>query len=162
MTEKITNIMIPDTGMKVDIEKMVIWGLRKHDYVYKYVKVGDDLVVNMVFHFVPINETPISYDSVISEFDTEETPMKSDKEPEYKGTLDKYYKTTKTIKAPNNTMLFKHWVNENKIKQFTLQSFIAANVTITKEQAEKIVTHQIQKKTIRQIDTNMFKIVKEL
>ena len=149
MTE-INHIMLPEKTKKVDIEKLVIWALRKNNNVYKDVNVGDTLVIDMTFDFVPEQETPISYNDIIGEFDTE--PELDDKIPS--GRI--------MFRSPNNTMLFKHWVEENQIKKFTLQSFTSANVGISKEQAVKIISHQIHKKTIVQTDTDTFKIVKEL
>jgi hypothetical protein len=151
--------MVSEGETKIDIEKLVVWALRKQNCMYATVKPGEAFPISFEFHFIKHTSVPIDYNSIIGDFDTEETPMESDKEPEYIGTFDKQYKS---IKAPNNTMLFKHWVEENKIKRFTLQSFVAANPTINKEQAEKIVTHQIHKRTICQVQNNTFKIVKEL
>ncbi|MCK5018114.1 MAG: hypothetical protein KAS32_13740 [Candidatus Peribacteraceae bacterium] len=72
--------------------------------------------------------------------------------------------TSKTLmgRAPNNTELFKTWVEDNNIKKFDRQEFIDAYECITKEKATKIIFHQINLETIRQLGTNRFEVIKEL
>lgn len=65
-------------------------------------------------------------------------------------------------RAPNNTELFKTWVADEKIVKFDRQEFIDAYPVISKEKATKIISYQIDKKTIRQLGVNRFEVVGEL
>ena len=153
MIEITNHIMLSGDETKIDIEKLIVWALRKQDYIFDTAFLNTEKKIVFTFGFIPEQEAPKSYTDIIGDFDTE---------PETRSDIQEDIQSYISTKAPNNTMLFKHWVEENKIKKFTLQSFTAANVGITKEQAIKIISHQIHKKTIVQLDNDTFKIVKEL
>lgn len=156
--------MLSGDETKIDIEKLIVWALRKQDYIFDTAFLNTEKKIVFTFGFIPEQEAPMSYNDIIGEFDTEIVD-KIANDPDIELVLDEQRKLSGNkimFRSPNNTMLFKHWVEENKIKKFTLQSFTAANVGITREQAVKIISHQIHKKTIVQLDNDTFKIVKEL
>lgn len=148
MTEISTRIMLSENHKKIDIEKLVTYALRKNDYMYDSAVLNSEIDINFTFHFIPESETPVSYDSIIGDFDTE--PDEENKIPS-----DKIL-----FRAPNNTALFKHWIESENIDKFTLESFVVQNQLINRESAIKILSHQIRKKNLLQIDNDTFRVVK--
>ena len=161
------NISIASDGTQMDIEKIVIWSLRKNNIKYTLVNPGDEIVITFKFDIVSEKETPFKYSNIIGDFDTE-PDLSLQKEiandPELEIVLDEHKIPSDHImfRAPNNTMLFRNWVNEHKIKQFTLESFCAIHPTINRESAEKIISHQIRLKKLLQLDNTTFKVVGEI
>jgi len=159
MTEISTRIMLSENHKKVDIEKLVTYALRKNDYMYDSAILNSEIDINFTFHFIPESETPVSYDSIIGDFDTE-NEIANDPELELKLDEKKLNSSKIFFRAPNNTLLFRNWIETNKIEKFTIQSFVSQNQCINKESAVKIISHQIHKKNLLQIDNDTFKVVK--
>jgi len=64
------------------------------------------------------------------------------------------------VRAPNNTCLFLNWVEKNKILNFSLNDFLNYNACVTKEQAKKILRHQIEIGKLWQMSPSSFKVIK--
>jgi len=63
------------------------------------------------------------------------------------------------FKAPNNTSWFLQWLEDEKIKQFTLQQLLDDSPTwMTKEKAEDIIAHQLVKEKLFQLNSTTFKV----
>ena len=167
MSEITCHIMVSGDETRIDIEKLVIWALRKQDYMFDVVKPGTELVLTFEFDFVPEHEAPVKYMDIIGDFDTE-PDLSLQKEiandPELEIVLDEHKIPSNRIlfRAPNNTALFRHWIETNKIKQFTLESFVSQNQMITRISAEKIISHQIRLKKLLQLDNTTFKVLGEI
>ena len=64
------------------------------------------------------------------------------------------------VKSPNNTMLFLNWLKEWMHPEFDVSDFTRKYPTISKEQAMRIITHQIKKEKLDQLSAIRFKILK--
>ena len=64
-------------------------------------------------------------------------------------------------KSPNKTMIFLNWLTDNNITVFDINDFLNEHLSISKEQAEAIITHQIGKKKLEQLSNTKFRVVKE-
>jgi|APFre7841882654_1041346.scaffolds.fasta_scaffold00775_18 hypothetical protein len=61
-------------------------------------------------------------------------------------------------KSPNNTILFLNWLNQKHIKEFDINDFLNDHLSISKEQAESIIIHQIEKKKLEQLSNTKFRV----
>ena len=62
------------------------------------------------------------------------------------------------LKSPNNTALFLNWIDTNEIIEFEVADFTKAYSYISKDQAGKIVSYQVQKKNLIQLSNTKFRV----
>lgn len=74
---------------------------------------------------------------------------------------------SKLPRAPDNTALFYHWIKTTQPLEFTIDDFLESYPTISQEQIEKIVSHQISLNNLQQggidgTDNKKFKVLQKL
>jgi len=78
-----------------------------------------------------------------------------------KRVTDSYITAKKKPRAPHNTVLFKNWIESNKITDFVVGDFVKAYSQIEKEQAIKIIDFQLQQGNLNQMSKYEFRVRKE-